>query len=198
MEIDELKKSWNRLNERLEKSNIVDETSVERLIHEHKELAEHSKRKLLRNARRSLGMGIILLVILVTSLFIPNHQTDFMTVYFITFLILGCAWDFYTYYYLRNTDILHHPVQTVVRRITRCHRLFIREYYVGAIFFLSCIILQAYTNNLIDKTWQQQVTFCCLWLATGGFTFWIIRKAFHSKMIDIKKNLTDLEELKES
>ena len=197
MELDELKKSWNVLNERFEKNNPINEESVDKLIREHKELADYSKAKLLRNGRRTLIIGLLLMVILITSFFIQqNHNVSFVIVYFITFLFLGCLWDSYTYYYLRNTNIEKMPVKTVVKRITRCHQYLICEYYVSAIFFLSCIIIQAYTSDLIHKTWQQQVMFIVLWLLGGCIAFWIIKKAFHNKIINIKKNLADLQDIK--
>lgn len=142
MELDELKKSWNVLNERLEKNNPINEESVDKLIREHKELADYSKAKLLRNGRRTLIIGLLLMVILITSFFIQqNHNVSFVIVYFITFLFLGCLWDSYTYYYLRNTNIEKMPVKTVVKKdyplssvsdmriLCQCHFLLILHYY---------------------------------------------------------------------
>ncbi len=198
MELDELKNSWNKLNERLDKSNIVDETSVERLILEHKKLAEKSQYGLLLNSSISLIAGIVLLLIMIISLTVSMLPVNGITIYFMAALAAACIWDSYTYRYLRKTDLLNMPTKTVVKRITRYYQFFIRESYAGAAFFLSIIALIGYRDDLIHKSWQQQTLFCLLWIITGGVTVWIIKKAFHKKIVNIKKNLADLQELKET
>lgn len=198
MELDELKKSWNALDERLKKDHIITEDSMNKLINEHKLTADSSRNKLLRYDRRILVLGIIILPLLFLNIFLSRKDSpDFLTIYFIVILAFAILWDVCMYCYLKRTNILEMPLVTVVRRITRFHQLFIWECYGCAVLFLSIPLIQAYHNDLIHQALWSQALFVLVWIGGGWFAYWVVKRFFYDKVRIIKKNVAELQELKQ-
>ncbi len=102
MELDELKKSWNALNEQLQKEPIADEQQITELIAGYKANTRKSLGRLVVIQRFSIGMGAVgLAALLLIWLLLPtfgfNEQLQGKIVAllgFIAFCILiGMWWD---------------------------------------------------------------------------------------------------------
>ena len=74
MELDELKKSWNALNEQLQKEPIADEQQITELIAGYKANTRKSLGRLVVIQRFSIGMGAVGLAAL---LLIRSTRPDF-------------------------------------------------------------------------------------------------------------------------
>ena len=197
MELDDLKKSWNALDERLRQDAIVDEASVERLIREYKLRADSSKRKLLRIEKLSLIAGFCMLFIVLSLWGAFNDNINCITIYFTVILCMGLPWDIYTYRYLKKTDILEMPTVMVVKRITRFHQFFVWESYVAAALFFSIALIQGYLEDILHQPTTTLLCFIAVWLLGGYVTWRIINHFFYKKIKIIRENLVELQELKQ-
>lgn len=197
MELDDLKKSWNALDERLKQDEIIDEGSVERLIQSSKLKAERSKRKLLRIEKLSLIAGFCMLFLVLSMRGTFDGNFDCISIYFTVILCLGLPWDIYTYRYLKKTDILEMPIVTVVKRITRFHQFFIWESYVAAALFFSIALIQGYMEDILHRPTGTLILFIITWCIGGYITLRIIKHFFYKKIKIIRKNIAELQELKQ-
>ncbi len=76
MELDELKKSWNALNEQLQKEPIADEQQITELIAGYKANTRKSLGRLVVIQRFSIGMGAVgLAALLLIWLLLPTSAS---------------------------------------------------------------------------------------------------------------------------
>ena len=127
MELDELKKSWNALNEQLQKEPIADEQQITELIAGYKANTRKSLGRLVVIQRFSIGIGTICLAtLLLIWLLLPtfgfNEQLQEKIVPFLGFIAIsilaGMWWDWKTYRWNKNTHIEEMSVAEVSRRMT--------------------------------------------------------------------------------
>lgn len=76
MELDELKKSWNALDEQLKKEPIADEKQIAGMIAEYKANARKSIGRLTGWQRFSIGIGVVGLALLLDYLVTAVHLSD--------------------------------------------------------------------------------------------------------------------------
>ena len=102
MELDELKKSWNALDEQLKKEPIADEKQIAGMIAEYKANARKSIGRLTGWQRFSIGIGVVglalLLVIwLLPSIFLINEEwqpkINTLVIFVGISILLGIWWD---------------------------------------------------------------------------------------------------------
>ena len=72
MELDELKKSWNALDEQLKKEPIADEKQIAGMIAEYKANARKSIGRLTGWQRFSIGIGVVGLALLLVIWLLPS------------------------------------------------------------------------------------------------------------------------------
>lgn len=127
MELDELKKSWNALNEQLQKEPIADEQQITELIAGYKANTRKSLGRLVVIQRFSIGMGAVgLAVLLLIWLLLPtfgfNEQLQGKIVALLGFIaisiLIGMWWDWKTYRWNKDTRIDEMGVAEVSRRMT--------------------------------------------------------------------------------
>ena len=106
MELDELKKSWNALNEQLQKEPIADEQQITELIAGYKANTRKSLGRLVVIQRFSIGMGAVgLAALLLIWLLLPtfgfNEQLQGKIVALLGFIAISiligmwCDWKTY-------------------------------------------------------------------------------------------------------
>ena len=114
MELDELKKSWNALNEQLQKEPIADEQQITELIAGYKANTRKSLGRLVVIQRFSIGMGAVgLAALLLIWLLLPtfgfNEQLQGKIVALLGFIaisiLIGMWWDWKTYRWNKDTRI---------------------------------------------------------------------------------------------
>ena len=134
MELDELKKSWNALDEQLKKEPIADEKQIAGMIAEYKANARKSIGRLTGWQRFSIGIGVVglalLLVIwLLPSIFLINEEwqpkINTLVIFVGISILLGIWWDHKNYRWIRNTKIDEMPVAIVSKRMAQKHTLYL-------------------------------------------------------------------------
>lgn len=199
MELDDLKKSWEILDKRLKKNELIDEQTLNKLINEHTRQTRNSMDKMLLYGRTTLVLGLFVTIGLGFYLFTTdcNIKGYHLWLYLWLILCLGMIWDGIGYFYLRSIDIERMPLVQVVKKITAYNRNFMIECYVATIFILSAIFIQAASINLLNLSLAIKIVFISVWLIGCLAAYWIIKKLYYDKLKDIKRNLAELKELKQ-
>ena len=109
--------------------------------------------------------------------------------------IPALCWDIVTTRFLQRTQIDEMPLVEVISRVNRIHRWTIRERLIAIAFLLVLAIL----SFIYWQVWQYGMGmiafFILLWGGGLGLILWIYRKKFLNRIHEIKKNLSELNEL---
>lgn len=199
MELDDLKKSWEILDDRLKKNELIDDESLKSLVNERTKQTRNSMEKMLCYGRITLIAGLIVCIGLGSYLLniscTARHYILWTYVWIM--LIVGLIWDGIGYFYLRSIDIGKMPLVKVIKKITAYNRNFIIECYVAAIFIISAIFIQAITINLLNLSLAVKIIFIAVWLIGCFSSYWIIKTLYYDKLKNIKRNLAELRELEQ-
>ena len=157
MELEELKKSWNALDEHLKDKEFIKEEELEKLI-------RHADKGIHAIARLNIKLILISLPILILFLAEVLLHNRLNPIY----IIIIFAW---------------------------IHRWTIRERLIAIAFLLVLAIL----SFIYWQVWQYGMGmiafFILLWGGGLGLILWIYRKKFLNRIHEIKKNLSELNEL---
>ena len=174
MELEELKKSWNALDEHLKDKEFIKEEELEKLI---------------RHADKGIHAIARLLEVLLHGRLNPIY------IIIIFAWIPALCWDIVTTRFLQRTQIDEMPLVEVISRVNRIHRWTIRERLIAIAFLLVLAIL----SFIYWQVWQYGMGmiafFILLWGGGLGLILWIYRKKFLNRIHEIKKNLSELNEL---
>jgi hypothetical protein len=197
MELDELQKSWEVLDNRLKKNELIDEHTLSKLISERTKQTHSSMNKILLYAKTTLILGFLALIGLGFYLITGNHNDKefFLWLFIWIMLCIGMVWDSMGYMYLRSINIEKMPLVTVIKKMTAYHRNFIIECFVAAFFFISAFLIQAICINLFTLNFVSILIFSIVWIAGCIAAIWIIKSLFYDKLRNIKRNLAELREL---
>lgn len=207
MELDELKKSWNKLNEHLEHKDLIDKQELEKLILRHKQTTRGRIDAMAGWGKLSViiaGAGILVLII--SCLFVipvmglaekTLNRVYVACIFLALVLLLGGWWDLKSYYWLKKTDLESLPVMKVVERINR-FRLWIKYEISGITIVLVLLTgIIYYLYDLYEKTFFIQTIFFLFCILMISFvTYLLYKKVIFDNLHDIKKNLNELQELK--
>ena len=205
MELDELKKSWNALNEQLQKEPIADEQQITELIAGYKANTRKSLGRLVVIQRFSIGMGAVgLAALLLIWLLLPtfgfNEQLQGKIVALLGFIaisiLIGMWWDWKTYLWNRNTRVDEMSVAEVSRRMTtfRCWtRYEVWAVAIWAVIFTALFywVMDYYTMPLIVQAIM--LGFCIIWDVI--LIYFIYKKVIYKHLDSIKKNIEELEDI---
>jgi hypothetical protein len=197
MELDELKKSWEVLDNRLKKKELIDEQTLSNLISERTKQTRSSMNKILLYAKTTLIVGFLALIGLGSYLLIADYNNKEFCLWLFIWIMLciGMAWDSMGYMYLKSIDIEKMPLVTVIKKMTAYHRNFIIECFVAAVFFLSAFVIQAFCIQLFTLNFVSILIFSIVWIIGCIVAIWIIKSLFYNKLRNIKRNLAELGEL---
>lgn len=190
MELKELKKSWDALDEHLKDKEFIKEEELSKLI-------AHTDKGL--HAIVSLNIKLILISLPVLILFLAEAwlHNRLNPIYIIILLawIPALCWDIITTRFLQRTQIDEMPLVEVIGRINRIHRWTIRE----RLFAIAFLLMLAVLSFIYCQVWQygigMMLFFFLLWGGGIGLILWIYRKKFLNRIREIKKNLSELNEL---
>ncbi len=192
MELDDLKKTWNLIDEQLKDKELIREEDINRLITK----AGSGIHDLGRFITRSLVIsGIIIAYFIITSIFADQRDWFFTLLLIVAFPAIG--WDVFTTRYLRNTRVDTLPLVDVITRINRYYRWMIWEGFVGIAFVLGVA-----TFYFIDKgIWlfapSMILLFFFVWALVLLLLYWVYQKKIMRRIREIRKNLNELKELKD-
>ena len=190
MELEELKKSWNALDEHLKDKEFIKEEELEKLI-------RHADKGIHAIARLNIKLILISLTILILYLaeVLLHNRLNPIYIIIIFAWIPALCWDIVTTRFLQRTQIDEMPLVEVISRVNRIHRWTIRERLIAIAFLLVLAIL----SFIYWQVWQYGMGmiafFILLWGGGLGLILWIYRKKFLNRIHEIKKNLSELNEL---
>ena len=190
MELEELKKSWNALDEHLKDKELIKEEELGKLI-------GHADKGIHAIARLNIKLILISLPVLVLFLLEVLLHGSLNPIYIIIIFawIPALCWDIVTTRFLQRTQIDEMPLVEVISRVNRIHRWTIRERLIAIAFLLVLAIL----SFIYWQVWQYGMGmiafFILLWGGGLGLILWIYRKKFLNRIHEIKKNLSELNEL---
>ena len=189
-ELEELKKSWNALDEHLKDKEFIKEEELEKLI-------RHADKGIHAIARLNIKLILISLPILILFLaeVLLHNRLNPIYIIIIFAWIPALCWDIVTTRFLQRTQIDEMPLVEVISRVNRIHRWTIRERLIAIAFLLVLAIL----SFIYWQVWQYGMGmiafFILLWGGGLGLILWIYRKKFLNRIHEIKKNLSELNEL---
>lgn len=190
MELEELKKSWNALDEHLKDKEFIKEEELSKLI-------GHAGKGIHAIARLNIKLILISLPVLILFLAEVIFHSRLNLIYLIILLswIPALGWDIFTVRYLQQTKMDEMPLIEVISRVNRIHRWTIHERLIATAFLLALAIL----SFIYWQIWQYGIgmilLFILIWGGGLGLILWIYRKKFLNRMLEIKKNLSELKEL---
>ena len=136
MELEELKKSWNALDEHLKDKEFIKEEELEKLI-------RHADKGI--HAIASLNIKLILISLPILILFLAevllHNRLNPIYIIIIFAWIPALCWDIVTTRYLQRTQIDEMPLVEVIGRVNRIHRWTIRERLIAIAFLLVLAVL---------------------------------------------------------
>ena len=136
MELEELKKSWNALDEHLKDKEFIKEEELEKLI-------RHADKGIHAIARLNIKLILISLPILILFLaeVLLHNRLNPIYIIIIFAWIPALCWDIVTTRFLQRTQIDEMPLVEVISRVNRIHRWTIRERLIAIAFLLVLAIL---------------------------------------------------------
>lgn len=192
MDLDELKKSWNTIDEHLKKQQIIDNENIEELI-------KDSSVKIGAMSRYNYNLRIASIIILSIGLILIGFNFIVLDIFYLTLFaaaIPALIWDTYGSRYFANTKIDEQPIAVVISRFNTMHRWMIRERIIGIVF----VLLLAIIFFIVRKVWEQNIamisTFVAIWVICLIILIWTHSKNLN-KLSEIRKNLNEINELKE-
>lgn len=207
MELDELRKSWNKLNEQLERKSLVNEQAISELIAKYERKADGKINEIAGWGKFSaiIGCGGFLLIIICCFFITPlldiseeaiGHFHSY-GIFFSVILLVGGWWDTRTYLWLKRTRIEELPVVKVIERINK-FRQWIKYEIIALIIILILLVGLIYcTNELYQKSAMTQFIFLAFCIVILGIIIhFLYKKLIFDNLQDIRKNLDELRELK--
>lgn len=145
MELEELKKSWNALDEHLKDKEFIKEEELEKLI-------RHADKGI--HAIASLNIKLILISLPILILFLAevllHNRLNPIYIIIIFAWIPALCWDIVTTRFLQRTQIDEMPLVEVISRVNRIHRWTIRERLIAIAFLLVLAVL----SFIYWQVWQ--------------------------------------------
>ncbi len=192
MELDDLKKSWNLMDERLKDKELINEEDINKLIHKAgkgiSDLSSFSTTVIVISA-------LLILPFIVITLFMGFIDWFYSTVAILAFPAV--AWDIYTNIYLRRTRVDEMPTVQVIARINRLYRWSVWESVAGIVFMLTFATLFFIDRQIWHLSTFAVLMFFVSWVIGIGVIYWLIQYKVINRLRDIRKNLKELKELKE-
>ena len=193
MELDELKKSWNALDEHLKDKKPVKDEDISQLIN-------HATKNINAISRLNKRLRIISLTIIALFILALLYDGVFPDIYYqiiLIALIPALGWDIFSSRYLSNTKIDEQPLVTVISRFNRMHRWVIRERIIGIGFILFMAVFFFFYREVWQHGTGMIVFFFVIWAIGIIIPLSIYRKNL-GRLREIKKNLGELKELKDN
>lgn len=190
MELEELKISWNALNDHLKDKKLMSDQEIRQLIAR----TGGGIRDISRLSVRMIVVSLLILAACLTASFVNGSFGLFDTLILIA-IVPGLCWDVFTTRYLQRTDMEEIPLVKVISRINRFHRWMIGERLITTVFLL----LAALVFFIEHAVWQHGIApiliFAIAWGAGLGVALWFYHRNILGRIRDIKKNLNELKEL---
>lgn len=190
MELDELKQSWQALDQHLKDKEMIKSDEIHRLISR----ANKKLHTLTRFSQRIILVALPIIALLVNGLFIcENDCTPYLIIAIA--LVPALAWDLFTAYYLSQIKIEERPLIEVIKRVNTYQRWLIRERLISILYLLG-IATFTFINWEIWSYGPLAISaFTLLWGSGLTLVLWLYQNKFFKQIQRIKKNLSELNDL---
>lgn len=190
MELDELKKSWSKIDEHLKDRKLVKDEDITYLINH----TQTSISGINRLNKRLRYIALMVLALFAVIQIFTVGQSD-LIYYQILFCLCipALVWDIFSVRYLIRTKVDEMPTATVISRINRYHRWIIRERGI-AILFVLVVSGIFFLQKHLWATTLGAISYIIVWAGSIGLLLWIYRNEL-GKLKEIRKNLEELKEL---
>lgn len=190
MELDELKQSWQALDEHLKDKEVIKSDEIHRLIN-------HANKKLHTLTR--LNQRILLVVLPITALLLTGLLMceSLCTPYLIIAIALvpALGWDLFTAYYLSQIKAEERPLIEVIKRVNTYQRWLIRERLISILYLLGIATFSFINWGIWSYGPIAIGTFVLLWGSGLTLVLWLYQHKFFKQIQRIKKNLNELHDL---
>lgn len=203
MELDELKKTWNRLDERLKQEPVTDSRQIEALIASYKSKAGHGVQRLARNQRLSMWLGGLAGIVLLVGggLFSflqlegPLKMKMPVLLLFLTLSIAGGVWwDRKTYHTLRRLKVDEMSPLEVSRHIVTLYSWTRAEVVAVALWSILFALVDYWVMDFYRLPLTGQLVYFILVMLfmalVVGVAYW---RLVYRHLDDIKKNIEELK-----
>ena len=206
MELNELKKSWNVLDNQTDQHPLVSEEEMKRLIAAGKTDTRQKLGHLNLWQRTSLYVGIVMLCLIIPiCLWTPDWMADGENsrqriICLLAFLaisaIAGLIWDWKTYRWLQSIQVDRMSVVEVSRRMITFRRC-MRNEVIGACFWVVIFnAINFWVMGYHQAPPATQVLVIALLAAADILIIYILYKKVMFKYFnDIRKNIEELKDI---
>lgn len=205
MELDELKKSWNALDKRLQKQTVTSEEQIARLIANHKANTRKCLGRITDVQRFSIIIGVIILAALGMLLILMGPLTDSPEVqckatvilaFIAISVIAGMWWDWKSYRWSTSIRIDQMSVAEVSHRMAVL-RNWTRYEIIGvclwAVLFNS---LNYWAMDYYHRPIGAQVLLIAVFILFDTFIIYLFyKKAMYKHLNHINKNIEELKDI---
>ncbi|WP_321480804.1 hypothetical protein [uncultured Bacteroides sp.] len=205
MELDDLKKSWNILDERLQKDHLINEEKLAKAISEYKKNTKSGIKRLATWQKISITIGVIFIpLIILLWVVLPSaicsHEykkpITALCIFFSLTIIAGIGWDFKTYLWTHNTKIDEMPILLVAKRMNKFSQWMKYEVIAISVWTVAFTGLYYWVMKLYSHSLVFQIFIVSLLAIIDIFIIYIVyKKLIYNNLNNIKKNIDELKEL---
>ena len=190
MNLDELKQSWDKLSERLEREEVIRQKEL-RLVMENRVTTYHNR------IRLNQYLGWLVLLCAVGILFVQGIQSDpFGWIVIGTVLLMDMLLFAPMYRILRRLARFEDTIIEQEQMIIRFEQMFVRRSIVVGCFFaclFAYVIIEALVRHavLTPSWWLWMILTIIASAIAGGWRYMIERE----RIIEIRQRITALKEV---
>lgn len=205
MDIDDLKKSWNAIDKKLDEKEVISEHRLSDLMQVYKRNTNKNLKKLKVTQQVSIGVGFISIVACIVLWFIlprfisnPVHLHKVMVgiISFGGIMIFGIWWDSKTYRVLKQIQVDEMPVIQVQKKMSEFRTLTKYELWIVGALLLILIGLAYWIMDLYSLPLTGQIIFLSFeFLLCGVILYLFYKTLVYNPLNEAQKNLKEINEL---
>ncbi|MCI1682199.1 MAG: hypothetical protein LKI39_06535 [Bacteroides sp.] len=205
MELDELKKSWNTLNEQLQKESITNDEQVIELITRYKDNANKSLKCLTGWQRFSITIGIVGILVLSLIWILPSlfhiseecqSKINVLTIFIGISILGGIWWDCKNYIWIKNTKIDEMPVSVVSKRMLQFRQWIKAEIITISAWIIVFNVVYYWAMNFNKASIAvQAILIGIIVLGDVVIIYFLYKKIAYKHLDNIKKNIDELKDI---
>jgi hypothetical protein len=203
MELDDLKKTWTALDDKLKDKDVVDINTVSHLIAEYQSKASKGIKAIEKLNKWSLLSGIVLVAVLAAAYVIAvvhhvfdNDRLAIAGGVFAVLLLIAFCWDYHTYRLARNMNVFTMPILTVIERVNKFKQCAKRELQAVCVVIPLLAALFYWAYRIYEVAFYIQLLYVLFSIAVTVVVAEVLYyKVLYKYIDDLKKNLEDLQDL---
>lgn len=207
MDIDDLKKSWHAIDEKLDGKEVVSEHRLSDLMQTYKTKATKNLKKVKTLNALSIGMGLISIpAAIILCFFLPYIVSDPAYIpkaiggiaIFVAVMLLAIWWDAKTYRAINQIKVDEMPVIQVQKKISEFRMLIKYEVWMAGIFLFLSIGFSYWYFDIYTLSFIRQILFLGIGLSIAAIVLSLIyKKLIYGPLNEAQKNLKEISELEE-